>query len=79
MITLERDGKRMEVATDLQASAFESNGYVRVAAAWADLSETSDSPAEAGAVSPEKPKRRSRKKPAESRQDAGLDGDSTEA
>lgn len=30
MITLERDGKRMEVATELQASAFMKHGYKKV-------------------------------------------------
>lgn len=32
MIILEKDGLRMEVCTDVQASAFEKNGYVRVKA-----------------------------------------------
>lgn len=30
MITLVRDGKRMEVATELQASVMERSGYTRV-------------------------------------------------
>ena len=32
MIILEKDGLRMEVCTEVQASAFEKNGYVRVTA-----------------------------------------------
>jgi hypothetical protein len=32
MIILEKDGLRMEVCTDVQASAFERNGYKRVTA-----------------------------------------------
>ena len=32
MIILEKDGLQMEVCTDVQASAFEKNGYVRVKA-----------------------------------------------
>lgn len=32
MIILEKNGIKMEVCTDVQASAFEKNGYVRVTA-----------------------------------------------
>jgi len=53
MITLKRDGKVMEVATELQASAFIKNGYEKVEKA-VPKAETPAEEAEA------KPKRRRR-------------------
>ena len=59
MITLERDGVRMEVCTELQASAFVKNGYTKV----------EDVVAEESVVS-EEPKRRRRKTKAEAEETA---------
>ena len=62
MIILEKDGLWMEVCTDVQASAFEKNGYVRVKA------ETVSEPVQETAKEPEPqpeveetPKRRRRR------------------
>lgn len=64
MITLQRDGVNMEVYDDLQASAFEKNGYVRVAVDHSDSPkvevDTADDP-----VPVYEPKRRGRKPKAE--------------
>ena len=56
MIILERDGLKMEVCTELQASAFLKNGYVRV---QTGVEAVQEKPTEAIA---ETPKRRRRRK-----------------
>lgn len=61
MIILERDGLKMEVCTELQASAFEKNGYVRVQGKAGKAEE----PKQAEAVA-ETPKKRGRKAAAKS-------------
>ena len=60
MIILEKDGLKMEVCTELQASAFEKNGYVRVQGKV-----KAEEPKQAEAVA-ETPKRRGRKAAAKS-------------
>lgn len=55
MITLEKDGLKMEVGTELQASAFEKNGYVRVTA------EPAKEPEQKQEKTEEVPKRRRRR------------------
>ena len=74
MITLVRDGIVMQVASELQASVFERNGYVRVTdgttegrdnAGERETVAPATQPAKAEAKSdpaPEKPKRRRRSK-----------------
>ena len=62
MITLERDGKRMEVATELQASVFMRSGYVKVDKSAKVETPVADEPKETAeqAAETEKPKRRRR-------------------
>lgn len=62
MIILEKDGLQMEVCTDVQASAFEKNGYVRVKAESVNepVQETAKEPEPQPEVE-ETPKRRRRR------------------
>ena len=59
MIILQKNGRYMAVATDLQASAFERNGYVRVEEKTAEVPEVkAPEPVELVATEPVAEKRK---------------------